>query len=459
MTKTSGLGDELFVGGYQLSGDIQQLGNISSPRATLETTGINKSAYERIYGQRDGAIEMTTFFNTATSQEHAVLKTLPTTDVHLMYCRGTTLGNPAACMVSKQINYDPTRGNDGSFTFGVSAQANGFGLGWGEQLTAGLRTDTGATNGTGVAFDIGDAYIQLPGSSGNTITTPDAASLDIVGDIDLIAKIAPDDWTPAADSYILAKYTVTANQRSYALILSTTGTLTLQFSPDGTASVSKASTANLSTLANGATKWVRATMDVDNGASGYDVRFYTSDDGTTWTQLGTTVTTATATSIFASTAVLEIGSRNAGTGDFFAGKFFEGYVKSGIDGTAVAHPVASTTGVTDATPRTWTVNGTAFGTTRTLYGLQAYVQVTGFTGTDATIKIQESKDNGSTDTWADVTGGGFTAVTTAPTTQRIATSETLEVERYLRVVTTTSGGFTSLSFVVVVVKNLAAVTF
>jgi hypothetical protein len=165
------------------------------------------------------------------------------------------------------------------------------------------------------------------------------------------------------------------------------------------------------------------------------------------------------TSIFASTAVLEIGSRNAGTSDFFAGKFFEGWVKNGIAGTAVARPIASVTGVTDATPLTWTVNGTAIPTNWTTYGAQAYLQVTGFTGTDVTVKLQHSADNGVNDSWTDITGGAFTQVTSGPTTERIATSATLGIERYVRAVTTTSGGFTSCSFAVTFVRNESTVTF
>lgn len=456
LSKQSGLGDALFVGGYDLSGDTQSLGAIGGGPAVIDVTGINKSAYERIGGLRDGRLEWTSYFNDGSNQAHPVLKTLPTSDVHLMYCRGTTLGNAAASLVAKQINYDGNRGDDGAFTFALQAQSNGYGIEWGRQGTAGIRTDTTATNGSSISYTGGDAYIQLPGSSGNTVTTPDAAGLDITGDIDIAAKIAPNDWTPAADSYIISKYTVTGNQRSYALILTTTGTLTLQWSNDGTAALSKASTANLSALANGATKWVRATMDVDDGAGNHLVNFYTSDDGSTWTQLGATVTTAGTTSIFASTAVLEIGSRNGGTGDFFAGKFFEGWVKTGIAGTAVARPIATVTGVSDATPLTWTVNGTAIPTNQTSYGLQAYLQVFGFTGTSVTVKLQESADNGVNDAWADVTGGAFTAATGVGA-ERIATSATQNVERYLRVVTT--GTFTNAQFAVNIVRNLSAVTF
>ncbi|MHB9857612.1 hypothetical protein [Streptomyces sp. YIM S03343] len=459
MAKSSGLGDGLLIAGYDLSGDIGSLGSISGTVTPLVVTGINKSAFERIGGRRDGAISFTSYFNPATSRAHPRLSTLPRTDVIVSYLRGTTLGNAAANLVAKQVNYDGTRADDGAFTFSVDAQGNAYGIEWGQQLTAGLRTDTAATNGNGVAIDAdGVPYLQLPGTSGNTATTPDAAALDIVGDIDLRVKAALDDWTPGAESTLIAKYTATSNQRSYALAVTTGGNLILRWSEDGTVEKTATSSAAVS-VSNGAIKWVRATMDVDNGSSNAAIVFYTSDDGSTWTQLGTTQLNGATTSIFASTAVLELGGRTVGTTHLLAGKIFEAQVLSGIAGTSVAHPVATNSALSDATPRTWTVNGTAFLSNHSYFGLQAYLQVTAFTGTDVTVKLQESKDNGSTDSWTDVTGGGFTAVTSGPTTQRIATSATLQVERYLRAVTTTSGGFASLSFSVTVCRNLVSTVF
>jgi len=239
--KSSGLGDNLYIGGYNLSGDIGEVSKISGTVALLDVTAIDKSAFERIGGLRDGQIAYKAFFNPSPNQEHAALSTLPTTDQHMMYCRGTTLGNPAACMVGKQINYDPTRDAKGMLTIAIQADANSFGLEWGRLLTAGLRTDTAATNGTGV------------------------------------------------------------------------------------------------------------------------------------------------------------------------------------DGTAASN-----------------------------FGAQAYLQCTAFTGTDVTVKIQDSADNVS---FADVTGLAFTAVTAAHTTQRLATANTATIRRYLRVATTTSGGFTSATFAVMVVRN------
>jgi len=185
VAKSGGLGDALYIQGFNASGDIQQLGRIGGGPALLNFTGIDKSAYERQGGLRDGAFEMTTFFNhvAVTGGTHEKLAALPRTDVIVSYGRGTALGDPAASLVGKQVNYDPTRGDDGMLTFGVSAQANGFGIEWGQQLTAGIRADTGATNGTGIdtaaslSFG-GQAYLQVFSFTGTDVTVKVQDSAD-----------------------------------------------------------------------------------------------------------------------------------------------------------------------------------------------------------------------------------------------------------------------------------------
>ena len=251
MTKQTGLGDNLYYGGYNLSGDTQSLGRIGGGPNPWDTTGIDKSGMERTGLLRDGGIDWVSYFNPTAAQAHPRLSLLPYTDVIITYCRGTALGDAAASMVSKQVNYDGDRPADGSFTFTLNALANAYGIEWGDQLTAGQRTDTGATAGT--AFDSGAAT--------------------------------------------------------------------------------------------------------------------------------------------------------------------------------------------------------------TNFGLQAYLQVFSFTGTDVTVKIQESSDNAG-DAYADVVGGGFTQITGgAPLTQRIATATNLAVERYLKVTTVTTGGFSSLVFAVMCVRNPLAPAF
>lgn len=241
MAKQNGLGDALFVDGYDLSGDIGALESMASPCRTLDVTAINKTAMERLYGIIDGEITFRQFFNDASNQEHAVLKAKGSgADRVVTYMHGSTLGGMAATLVAKQITYDWERGADGSLSGTTQClSSNGLGLTYSQLLTAGKRTDTGATAGTS------------------------------------------------------------------------------------------------------------------------------------------------------------------------------------LDGTAASS-----------------------------LGLSASLQVISFVGTDATVKIEESSDNGGSDAFAAVVGGSFTQITTAPISERIVTSLTLAVERYLRVTTVTTGGFTSLVFVV-----------
>jgi len=256
MAKQGGMGMQLLIDGYNIGGDTQQVDKIGAQLSTLEFTDITEFGHERKIGLRDGSFETTHFLNVAAARAHAALSPLPTTDrittIGIPTATALAIGDPAASMVAKQLNYDPTRAADGSLLFKVSASANGFGMEWGRLATAGLRTDTTATNGTGL--DLGT---------------------------------------------------------------------------DPSATVS--------------------------------------------------------------------------------------------------------------------------------FGLQAYLQVLSFTGTSVAIKLQGSSDNGSGDAFADVTGGAFASVTTAPQSQRIATSAVLAVERYIRVVTT--GTFSECTFLVQVSRNTVATVF
>jgi len=236
VAKTSGLGDALLIAGFDASGDIQQLGSIGGGPALLNVTGIDKSAYERIGGLRSGQFEMTTFFNhvAVTGATHEKLSTLPRTDVIMTYGRGTTLGDPAASLVGKQANYDPTRGDDGMLTFGVSAQSNGYGIEWGRQLTAGVRTDTAATLGTGIdttasASFGGQAYLHVTAFSGTDVTVKIQDSADNVTFAD-VASFAFTQVTaaPASERIALAN-TATIRRYVRAVTVTTGGFASVSF--------------------------------------------------------------------------------------------------------------------------------------------------------------------------------------------------------------------------------------
>lgn len=240
MSKKTGIPCQLYVSGYSLGGDIREF-NVRSPVAMFDYTDITQSAMERRPGLRDGGLAVTAFYNPATNRAHARFKGLPAGDQLASVSLGTeAIGTNVFHCWSKQLNYDGTRDNAGLLTFASDFTSNAYGLECGNLLTAGVRTDTGATNGA--SYDQGSA-------------------------------------SPGA------------------------------------------------------------------------------------------------------------------------------------------------------------------------FGAQFHLHVLSFTGTDATIKIQESSDNAAGDPFADVVGGAFTAVTAGPTYQRIATAA-INVERYLRVVTTTSGGFSNLQFLV-----------
>lgn len=178
MVAQGGMGDNLWVDGFDLSGDIGSLGRIACPMTVQDTTPISMSAMRRIGLLHDGGIDFTAFWNpgAAADAAHNVLSTLPTINRAVQYCRGTTAGAPAASMIGKQIGYDGNRPNDGSFTLGVNAVANEFGLEWGQQLTAGKLTQGAAGNVASVdqitvSTEFGwAAYLQVFAFTGTSIT-------------------------------------------------------------------------------------------------------------------------------------------------------------------------------------------------------------------------------------------------------------------------------------------------
>lgn len=184
MAKQSGLGDALWIGGVDVSGDTGSIGNVGGGPAPLDLTGIDKSAVERVGGIRDGRIEWSSWFNPTVA--HPTLSALPTTDITVTYCRGTALADPAACLVAKQLNYDGSRASDGSFTLAIGAAANGYGVEWGVLGTPGKRTDTAATNGAAVdgtaASSFGlQAYLHVFALVGTDITVKLQESSDSGG--------------------------------------------------------------------------------------------------------------------------------------------------------------------------------------------------------------------------------------------------------------------------------------
>jgi hypothetical protein len=184
---------------------------------------------------------------------------------------------------------------------------------------------------------IGPAGLVGYGLANNTYaSTPDSAVLDIVGDIDLVARASCNDWSTATNQCFIAKRFVALNDsfrfqtynNNFMFLWTENGTTVKQ--ADGTFPLP---------FTDGQTGWVRVTLDVDNG-SGYTVTFYTAPDSPTeptlasWTVNSTVTVTGPATSIFSGTSPVEFGS-NAGGANQIVGTLSRAIVRNGIGGTIV----------------------------------------------------------------------------------------------------------------------------
>lgn len=151
MAKETGLGDNFYVGIYDLSGDTQAVDTISTSQSPFDKTGIDKLAPERIMGLRSGELSWKSHFNPSVGQQHVALSALPSTDqIGSYFHKPTTAGNPAASLVGKQIDYKGSRDAKGDLIFSVNVQSNLYATEWGIGLTPGIQTQGSAGALTGI---------------------------------------------------------------------------------------------------------------------------------------------------------------------------------------------------------------------------------------------------------------------------------------------------------------------
>ena len=196
-------------------------------------------------------------------------------------------------------------------------------------------------------------YLALPGTTGCYASAPDSVALSVTGDIDLRCKVALADWTPTASQGLVSKYG--PSTISYRFMVLTGGTLYFSLSQNGSAKTDVGSSV-VTGIADGATSWARVTWQASDGR----VQFFTSSNGTDWTQLGTN-RTISYSSIYDSTNLLRVGELGDGTA-LSTGNFYRAQVYNGIAGTLVFDADFTDTGRTFIEPAsgaTVTVNGAA----------------------------------------------------------------------------------------------------
>jgi hypothetical protein len=170
MTVLTGL-SKLFAAGYDLTGDINSIGGIKGGPALWDASSLDLAGMKRLAARFDGSMALSVLFDPDVA--HVPLSALPTTAVPLMVpIPGSAAGDYAAMLVGKYVDYAPSIGADLGVMFALSVQASeGYPVEWGRMITAGKRTDTGATStGTGITLPL------PPGVAAVAITSATAAS-------------------------------------------------------------------------------------------------------------------------------------------------------------------------------------------------------------------------------------------------------------------------------------------
>ena len=174
----------------------------------------------------------------------------------------------------------------------------------------------------------GQQHLHLPGITANYVSAGDSAALDLTGDFSIRAHIGPDDWTPGSLFYICAKAPASVVS-GYVFRVTTAGKLEILLG-DG---AFRAATSSVATgVTDGTNKYVRVDWD----ASLDDVTFFTSDDGVSWTQLGTVRAVSSTGPIAVNANALSIGVFSSGGLGSMTGRFYRLQIYSDITETTLA---------------------------------------------------------------------------------------------------------------------------
>jgi hypothetical protein len=202
-------------------------------------------------------------------------------------------------------------------------------------------------------------YYWGSGVASNFMSTPNAVANQITGDIEIIAKINTTSFS--ADQAIFTKASTSGTTFGYNLFVNASGGLSFAYNPMGAVGsrITSASTASLASAgyAINTTFWIKANRNSTTG----DIMFYTSSDGVTYIQLGTTISTSPA-NMYNSTESLIVGAWN-GILHLFQGQIYRATISNSIGGAPVVdfnpssyNQATSQTSWVSATGETWTLN-------------------------------------------------------------------------------------------------------
>lgn len=292
-----------------------------------------------------------------------------------------------------------TWGDSGARTTVTALARSTAGISVTEPWTTGSSIDTFTLDKTGI-------LIRLPGAPGYMANAGDTSgrrkytAASITGDLDVRVKLAPASWANGANQNLAGKYGEVDGRRGWLFGLTSTGTLVFSWATgSGSGTFSQKFSSVAVGFNAGQPGWVRAVMDVNNGASGHTVTFYTSTDGVTWTTLGTPQTSGVVTSIYDNVTLqpdYTVGSLDTG-GGAGVGDIYEVQIRNGIAGSLV----------TPTDPTLWT---------STAGTLVLYPVVTPVAGTRLVVALAQDAIGGRTVSWSSNISwiGGTPSLSTTP---------------------------------------------
>ena len=114
MAKQSGLGDNFYIGGYDLSGDLSSIDQASGGPALIDVTGIKSLGNERIGALRSADLQFTSFWNsTVTVNTPSVPSTtVPVTSTYAFAVLVTVIGGTVSNVT---INGSTVGTGDGTY--------------------------------------------------------------------------------------------------------------------------------------------------------------------------------------------------------------------------------------------------------------------------------------------------------------------------------------------------------
>lgn len=208
--------------------------------------------------------------------------------------------------------------------------------------------------------------LYLPGTSTDYVSCPTSASLAaITGAIDIRVKLrVTSSW---AATQIMASANNSGSGSNSWLFRLDAGQPRFFWSTDGTASSNVLAGDVLASVGIGVGDdfAVRVNFNPNDGSGNRVTSFYYSlDNGDSWSQVGSTTTTASTTSLSPNALGLAVGHlTNASATSATQGQFYWAEVRNGIDGTLVASPDFTTpfdARRRDAQGNTWTLNGSTW---------------------------------------------------------------------------------------------------